>query len=69
VPEDAQTEEGLHQFLLTVEDELIDMAAQSYRDMGQPLPAGLVKRSEEERRKPLVQRRQASDPSPSPSSQ
>jgi len=50
VPADADTEEGLHDFLLRMEDGLIDMAARSYRDLGQPLPANLVKRTEEERK-------------------
>ena len=49
VPEDAGTDEGLERFLLQMEDGLIDMAAESYRDMGQRLPENLVKRSPEER--------------------
>lgn len=51
VPDDTDTEEGLERFLLRLEDELIEIAAQSYRDAGQPLPANLAKRSEAERRK------------------
>ena len=54
VPEDADTSEGLQRFLLQVEDDLIDIAAQSYRDMGQPLPENLVKRSQEERKENLI---------------
>ncbi len=54
VPEDAGTEEGLQRFRLRLEDDLIDLAAQSYREMGQPLPANLVKRSPEERAKTLA---------------
>lgn len=54
VPEDARTEPGFHRFLLLLEDRLIDLAAKSYRDMGQPLPGNLVKRSQEERAKALA---------------
>ena len=54
VPEDAHTEEGLQRFLLEMEDELIDVAVQSYRDMGQAIPSNLVKRSAEERAGNLV---------------
>ena len=49
VTEDAQTEEGFARFLLQLEDELIEMATASYRDMGQPLPENLSKRTPEER--------------------
>ena len=53
VPPDAYDEEGLHRFRLKLEDDLIDLAARSYRDMGQAPPPNLVKRSasERERRK------------------
>ena len=44
VPDSARTEEGLEQFRLRLEHDLVDLAAQSYADMGQPLPANLVKR-------------------------
>ncbi len=44
VPDSAHTEAGLEQFRLQLESELIDLAAQSYADMGQPRPASLVKR-------------------------
>ncbi len=46
VPESAATEAGLHAFRLQLENDLIDLAAQSYDDMGQGRPANLVKRSE-----------------------
>lgn len=49
VPEDAHTQEGLQRFLLRLEDDLIDLAARSYRELGQPLPSNLVKRSAAER--------------------
>jgi lysophospholipid acyltransferase (LPLAT)-like uncharacterized protein len=49
VPDDAATEEGLARFLLCLEDELIEMAARSYAELGQPRPPNLVKRSPEER--------------------
>jgi len=49
VPDSARTESGLEQFRLTLEHDLIDLAAQSYADMGQPLPANLVKRRPAER--------------------
>jgi len=51
VPDDTDTEAGLERFVLRLEDELIEIAAQSYRDAGQPLPANLVKRDDAERRK------------------
>ena len=54
MPEDAHTEEGLQRFLFRLEDDLIDLAAQSYREMGQALPENLVKRSPEERAKELA---------------
>lgn len=53
-PEDAYTEEGLQRFRFRLEDDLIDLTAKSYREMGQPLPANLVKRSPEEREKELA---------------
>ncbi|MFI5398320.1 MAG: lysophospholipid acyltransferase family protein [Candidatus Binatia bacterium] len=45
VPDSAQTEAGLEQFRQYLEDELIDLAAHSYEDLGQARPANLVKRS------------------------
>jgi lysophospholipid acyltransferase (LPLAT)-like uncharacterized protein len=44
VPESARTAAGLEQFRRDLEDDLIDLAAQSYDDMGQRRPANLVKR-------------------------
>lgn len=44
VPEDAHTEEGLERFRLKLEDGLIELAAQSYDEMGQPRPENLRKR-------------------------
>jgi lysophospholipid acyltransferase (LPLAT)-like uncharacterized protein len=46
VPADADTEAGLARFRLQLENDLIDLAAQSYDDMGQPRPASLVKRAD-----------------------
>ena len=54
VPADASTSEGLQRFLLQLEDDLIDLAAESYRDLGQPIPESLVKRGEAERLENLV---------------
>lgn len=48
-PPDPVEAKTLKEFLLRVEDDLIDLAAESYREMGQALPAGLVKRTPEER--------------------
>lgn len=48
VPEDANTAEGLARFRLQLENDLIDIAAQSYRDAGHPIPDALVKRSADE---------------------
>jgi lysophospholipid acyltransferase (LPLAT)-like uncharacterized protein len=45
VPADASTDDGLARFRLQLENDLIDIAAQSYRDAGQPIPEALVKRS------------------------
>lgn len=45
VPDSARTEAGLEQFRQQLEDDLIDLAALSYDDMGQARPANLVKRS------------------------
>jgi len=45
VPDSARTEAGLEQFRLQLENDLIDLAAQSYDDMRQARPANLVKRS------------------------
>jgi lysophospholipid acyltransferase (LPLAT)-like uncharacterized protein len=41
VPENGQSREGLEQFRLEMEDLLIDLAAHSYDDMGQPRPTTL----------------------------
>ena len=46
VPADADTEAGLARFRLQLENDLIDLAAQSYDDMGQERPANLVKRAD-----------------------
>ena len=46
VPPSAQTEAGLDAFRLELENDLIDLAACSYDDMGQPRPATLRKRTE-----------------------
>ncbi len=46
VPESAHTETGLEQFRVKLENDLIDLAALSYDDMGQPRPANLVKREQ-----------------------
>ncbi|MBY0278402.1 DUF374 domain-containing protein [Candidatus Binatia bacterium] len=45
VPADASTDEGLARFRLQLENDLIDIAAQSYRDARQPIPDALVKRT------------------------
>lgn len=45
VPESASTDIGLAAFRLRLENDLIDLAAQSYADMGQQLPPNLVKRN------------------------
>jgi lysophospholipid acyltransferase (LPLAT)-like uncharacterized protein len=44
VPENARDAAGLEEFRLRLENDLIDLAAQSYADMGQARPANLVKR-------------------------
>jgi len=44
VPNSARTEAGLEQFRHEMENGLIELAAQSYDDMGQARPANLVKR-------------------------
>lgn len=54
VPDDARTEEGLARFVLRLEDELIDMAARSYAQMGQTPPPKLRKRTAEERAEMLA---------------
>jgi lysophospholipid acyltransferase (LPLAT)-like uncharacterized protein len=41
VPESARTEAGLEQFRLQMENGLIELAAESYVDMGQPRPSAL----------------------------
>ncbi|MBM4244574.1 MAG: DUF374 domain-containing protein [Deltaproteobacteria bacterium] len=48
VPEDTRTDEGLACFRLKLENDLIEIAEQSYRDARQPAPAKLVKRSPDE---------------------
>jgi lysophospholipid acyltransferase (LPLAT)-like uncharacterized protein len=45
VPDSAGAEAGLEQFRLQLENDLIDLAGQSYDDMGQARPANLVKRT------------------------
>ncbi len=45
VPESARSAAGLEEFRLRLENDLIDLAAQSYDDMRQARPANLVKRS------------------------
>lgn len=42
-PEDSDTKEGLARFRQAIEDEMIDLAAQSYEDLGQQRPANLSK--------------------------
>jgi lysophospholipid acyltransferase (LPLAT)-like uncharacterized protein len=49
VPPEAHEEPGLRRFQLRIEDELIELAARSYRELGQELPPDLVKRTSEER--------------------
>jgi lysophospholipid acyltransferase (LPLAT)-like uncharacterized protein len=46
VPADADSDEGLARFRLMLENDLIDLAARSYDDLGQPRPAHLVKRTD-----------------------
>ena len=46
VPESARTDEGLLRFRNELESDLIDLAVQSYADMGQEVPPNLVKRDE-----------------------
>jgi hypothetical protein len=43
VPDSASTETGLEQFRLQLEDDLVDLAARSYDEMGQARPANLLK--------------------------
>jgi hypothetical protein len=45
VPDNARSAAGLEDFRLHLENDLIDLAAQSYDDMGQARPANLVKQS------------------------
>ena len=45
VPDNARSDAGLEAFRLRVENDLIDLAAQSYDDMGQERPANLTKRA------------------------
>jgi lysophospholipid acyltransferase (LPLAT)-like uncharacterized protein len=59
VPATAHSEQGLEQFRLEMENGLIDLAAQSYADMGQRRPASLVKQ-------PAQPSRVASDASSEP---
>lgn len=44
VPPDAESDGGLARFCLSLESDLIDLAARSYGDAGQPLPSTLRKR-------------------------
>src|SRR5262249_10237410 len=46
VPPSASTPEGLERFRLELENGLIDLAVQSYADMGQQRPPKLVKRED-----------------------
>lgn len=48
VPEAARNDAALQEFARGLEDELIDLAAQSYDEMGQRRPAALVKRDRSE---------------------
>ena len=48
VPQGAHAEVEFEAFHRRLEDDLIDLAAQSYDDMGQPRPANLVKRTAEQ---------------------
>ncbi len=50
VPEDSNTPEGMERFRLRLEDDLVDLAARSYRDMGQRLPERLSKDAANEAR-------------------
>jgi len=45
VPENAGNPDGIEQFRVRLENDLIDLAAESYRDMGQPVPESLLKRA------------------------
>ena len=45
VPEGAHTEAGLEEFRLALENDLIDLAAESYADMGHPCPSELRHRA------------------------
>lgn len=49
VPGDARSSRGLRRFALQLEDDLVDLALESYRDLGQRPPPNLVKRTPEER--------------------
>jgi lysophospholipid acyltransferase (LPLAT)-like uncharacterized protein len=48
VPEDAGTRAGLERFTRRLEDDLIALAARSYDDLGQPRPANLLTRAQEQ---------------------
>jgi lysophospholipid acyltransferase (LPLAT)-like uncharacterized protein len=54
VPESARSTAGLEGFRVHLENELIDLAAQSYDDMGQTRPVNLVKRSTTDERPPAL---------------
>jgi len=54
VPASASSVQGLEEFRLQLENDLIDLAAQSYADMGQERPANLVKRDDREVPEDLV---------------
>jgi hypothetical protein len=45
VPESARGDSGLERFRRALENDLIDLAALSYDEMGQQRPANLLKRS------------------------
>lgn len=49
VPASASTEEGLERFTIEIENELVALAARSYRDLGRPVPPNLVPRVAGER--------------------
>lgn len=45
VPDSARSDEGLERFRLQLENDLIELAAESYRDLGQARPRNLVPRA------------------------
>ena len=46
VPSDARTPESLERFVVELENDLIDLTAESHDRLGQPHPEGLVKRTQ-----------------------